>query len=84
MTISLHSLADWAKKAIEPNGVMAYISKYYFKLRTDTPQLARFSAGFLIKEIFERFSQKINKTLQPDRSVWIYSAHDSTIGNVSH
>lgn len=61
---------------------MGYIAKYDFKLKTDTPQLARLSTGFLLKEIFERFAQKINKTLQPDRSVYIYSAHDSTVANL--
>ncbi|XP_055296463.1 prostatic acid phosphatase-like [Sitodiplosis mosellana] len=76
------TLPAWAEKAIERNGVMGYISKYHFKMRTDTPQLARLSTGFLIKEIFERFSKKINKTLQPDRSVWVYSAHDDTVANL--
>lgn len=76
------SLAAWAQKAIERNGIMGYIAKYYFKLNTDTPQLARLSTGFLLKEIFERFAQKINKTLQPDRSVYIYSAHDGTVANL--
>lgn len=80
-TTIFYRLAPWAEKAIEQNGIMEYISNYYFKLATHTPQLARLSTGFLIKEIFERISQKINRTLQPDRSVWVYSAHDSTIGN---
>lgn len=39
-------------------------------------------AGFLIKEIFERFRNKTRSLLEPDRSLWIYSAHDNTIINV--
>lgn len=38
--------------------------------------------GFLIKEIFDRFKNKSLSLLKPDRSLWIYSAHDVTIVNV--
>lgn len=82
LVIFSHSILPWAQKAIERNGIMRYISDYYFKLATDTPQLARLSTGFLIKDIFERISQKINKTLHPDRSIYIYSAHDDTVANI--
>lgn len=44
--------------------------------------MARIKSGFLIKEMFERFAQKMNQTLKPDRSLWIYSAHDATIANL--
>lgn len=53
-----------------------------FQLSTATPEMGRLKAGFLIREIFDRFNNKINGDLSPDRSVWIYSAHDSTIANV--
>lgn len=76
------SLAHWAEEAIKPNGTMEYIATFDFKTYTDTPQLARLKSGFLIKEILEHFSQKVNSTLQPNRSVWFYSAHDITITNM--
>lgn len=72
----------WAAEAIEPNGIMDYIAKFNFKLGSDTPQLSRLKFGFLIKEIFGRFSKKINSTLRPNRSLWLYSAHDFTIANI--
>lgn len=75
-------LPDWAIKATEPNGTMEYIAKYHLKLYTDTPLLARLKHGFLIKKIFDCFTQKINSTLKPDRSLFLYSAHDVTIANV--
>lgn len=76
------SLPDWAEKELnDENGALLFISKYSFRLPTGTPQLARIKSGFLLKEMFERFAQKINKTLQPDRSLWIYSGSDSTIAN---
>lgn len=78
----IFSLPEWAANAIERGGAMEYIATFDFKTYTDTPQLARLKSGFLLKEILEHFSQKINLTLQPNRSLWIYSAHDITITNM--
>lgn len=61
---------------------MEYIATFDFKTYTDTPQLARLKSGFLLKEIIDHFYQKANSTLQPNRSVWMYSAHDITITNM--
>lgn len=63
---------------------MEYIAQFYHKMYADTPQLARVESGFLLKEIVERFSQKINATLQPDRSLWFYSAHSITVSFMLH
>lgn len=49
---------------------------------TNTKLLARLKAGFLIREIFERFTMKKDSTLTPNRVLWVYSAHDETIINV--
>lgn len=76
------SLARWVKEVIKPNGPMEYIATFDFKTYTDTPQLARLKSGFLLKEILEHFSQKANSTLEPNRLLWIYSAHDITITNM--
>lgn len=61
---------------------MKYIAKFHLKLYTDTPLLARLKSGFLIKKIFDCFTQKMNSTLKPDRSLFLYSAHDVTIANL--
>lgn len=79
---TLHRLPDWAEKVIEPNGPMERISKINFRLASATPQLARLRSGFLIKEIMERFTKKLFAALEPNRSLWLYSAHDDTISNV--
>lgn len=58
---------------------MKYIRKIYYQIKA-TPSLVRLKAGFLIKNIFIRFSQKIDGTLKPsNRTVWVYSSHSSTI-----
>lgn len=82
LSFLFNSLPDWAEEAIQPNSTMEYIAKLLIKSNADTPELARLKSGFLIKEIMERFNQKISSTIQPDRSLWLYSAHDLTIANV--
>lgn len=67
---------------MEENGVMEYIATFHHTMSTGTPLLARLKSGFLIKEILEHFSQKIDSTLQPDRSLFLYSAHETTIANI--
>lgn len=60
---------------------MEYIGKFDFVLYASTPEMARFASGFLIKEILEHFTQKVNSTLNPDRVLWLYSGHDYSITN---
>lgn len=57
-------------------------ANYAFQIPANTTLLARLSTGFLIREMLEHFEQKINAILSPDRSLWIYSGHDTTIANV--
>lgn len=61
---------------------MEYIATFDYKTYTDIPKTARLKSGFLLKEILEHFSQKINSTLKPDRNLYFYSAHDITITNL--
>lgn len=78
--IRFYRLPDYVKKSIE--GPMSYIAKFNFKVGTNTRQMARLKYGFLIKEIFEHFAQKIDGTLEPNRSLWLYSAHDFTVSGL--
>lgn len=75
------TLPDWTKE-IYPSEDMTFISDFSFALFTYTRPMARLKTGPLIKEMLERFSQKTKHKLNPDRSVWIYSAHDTTVANV--
>lgn len=61
---------------------MEYIAQFDYKTYADTPELARLKSGFLLKEMLDHFTQKINSTLTPNRSVWLYSGHDLTILNM--
>lgn len=61
---------------------MQWLASRSFATNTYTPKLARLKAGFLIKEIFQRFSNKSASLTNPKQSMWIYSAHDTTVANV--
>lgn len=74
-------MPDWAKEAIKSNGPMEIITRVTYKLR-GTPELVRRRSGFLIKDILERSAQKLNSTLRPDFSLYMYSAHSATLATM--
>lgn len=58
------------------------LTTLYFQLATATTEMKKLRSGFLLKEIFERFTNKTLSTLSPDRSIWMYFAHDHTIASM--
>lgn len=54
----------------------------YWNSHLTTTETKKAKVGFLIREMFDRFKQKSLSQLNPDRSLWIYSGHDTTIINV--
>lgn len=74
------TLPEWTKQ-VYPEPLRA-ISARSFATKTNTPQLARLKTGPLIKEMLQRFQSKANNSLKPNRTVWVYSAHDTTVANV--
>lgn len=68
--------------AIIPDGPMDHIAKTVYKIRGN-PKLVRIRCGFLIKELLERFTQKINGNNDilnmNELGLYMYSAHSSTI-----
>lgn len=73
-------LPDWTKEVF-PNKMKPW-AEFSFKLFCYNQRLARLKMGLLINEIFTRFVSKSKNRLIPDRKMWIYSAHDTTIANV--
>lgn len=61
---------------------MEKIALYHYAMATDTKKLARLKSGFLLKEMLKHFRQKVEKKLDPDRSLWLYSSHESTLANM--
>lgn len=61
---------------------MTYAADFAFKTLTYTRKLARLKTGPLLKDILKRFSDKNKQKLKPNRSLWMFSAHDTTVGNL--
>lgn len=58
------------------------ITEFWFRSFTATPALARLRAGYFLKELLENFTNKTLGTLSPDRTFFMYSAHDVTLVNI--
>lgn len=65
-----------------PGGDFERIALYWYRLFTATTEMKKLRAGYLIKEIFDRFTNKTQSTLSPNRSLWMYFGHDITLSNV--
>jgi len=80
---SIHNLTlpAWSK-SIFPNKDEFYEAalKYYYA-SSATPFLAKFAGGFLLKDILDRATAKVQGTLSPNYKYYAYSTHDSTISN---
>lgn len=61
---------------------MEGIARYHYAMATATKKLARLKSGFLLKEMVQRFSDKIYEKLKPDRTLWLYSSHESALANM--
>lgn len=75
------TLPQWTKN-VYPSNEMTYVSGFTFSISTYTRQMARLKVGPLIKDILQRFLNKTNRLLKPDRKMWIYSAHDTTLASL--
>ncbi|XP_055307525.1 prostatic acid phosphatase-like isoform X2 [Sitodiplosis mosellana] len=75
------TLPAWGIEALENDDFKRVVGQTY-QLKTNTTLLARLHSGFFIREILESLQQKINGTLSPDRSLFLYSASGNTIAKV--
>lgn len=78
--INHFDLPAWTE-AVYPEPLCS-LSARSFATATYTRQLARLKAGWLVQNILQRFKDKSEGKLFPNRSLWMYSAHDSTVANV--
>lgn len=74
------ALPEWTRE-VYPDKLYP-ISGLSFAVKTFTPLLARLKSGPLLKEILGHFKSKTENTLVPNRNYWVYSAHDTTVGNM--
>ncbi|XP_017874714.1 PREDICTED: prostatic acid phosphatase [Drosophila arizonae] len=80
-TLYNKTLPVWAQK-VYGSPELTYASNFAFSINTHTRQLARLTAGPLLKDVLSRLETKYKRQLKPDRNVFIYSAHDTTVANL--
>lgn len=76
------SIPKWAEKIMVKGSDFEYLAISWMPIHTATDQMKKIKAGYLLKTIFDRFTNKTQSTLKPDRNIWMYFAHDITIVNV--
>lgn len=77
-----YSLPEWTKRVLPGGDLYGDIQETFLKaytIDTSTKFLAKIKGGFLLKDILDRFTNKSKSILDPDRKLWVYSGHDSTI-----
>lgn len=79
-TLYNKTLPEWTAEVYPDK--MQWVSARSFATYTYTRYLARLKTGPLLKEILERFQKKSTNSLKTNRSLYIYSGHDTTISNV--
>lgn len=79
---SFCSLPQWSQTLFPNNEKFYKAAMKAFLIPTATKHLSKFSAGFLLKDLLDRFSSKIQHSLQPDRKFYIYSTHDFNLFNL--
>lgn len=82
LSLHIYSLPQWSQ-TLFPNNEKFYKSALkVFYLPTATKHLAKFSGGFLLKDLLDRFTSKAQHALEPDRKFFIYSTHDFNLFNL--
>lgn len=67
---------------MEPGNDFEYLALKWFEIYTVTPEMKELRSGYLLKEILDRSRDKVQSKLSPDRSLWMYFAHDFTLGGM--
>lgn len=79
---TIFSLPEWAREVVRTKiDLLEYFLATHFAGVTQSTEMKKAKAGFLIKEMLDRFKNKTLSRLSPDRKIWVYSAHDNTIIN---
>lgn len=72
---------EWVRKLYPNNADFEQAAMTFYTLFSGTKFLSKFSSGFLLKDILDRFTSKTQNTLTPNRKLWMYSTHDLTLFN---
>lgn len=76
------SIPSWAEEVMKPGSDFEYLAFVYFTIFTHSTEMKKLRSGYLLKEILDHSTNKSMSTLSPDRSLWMYFAHDNTIADM--
>lgn len=79
--LSFASLPAWASEIFIKGGAFEYVASHWQTFITGTKELKRLKAGFLLKQIFDRFKNK-TISLPPEQLLQVYSGHEITISSI--
>lgn len=65
-----------------PGGEFEYLAKLWYTIQTYNNQLKKIKTGYLLKSIFDRLTKKMQSTLKPNRSIFMYFGHDITLVSI--
>ncbi|XP_066905315.1 uncharacterized protein [Halyomorpha halys] len=76
-TLRNYTIPDWAKDVFPDT--LYRVTSFSFQMRTMTDTMRRLRGGPLLKDIITHMKQKRDGTLKPNRNLWVYSGHDTTV-----
>lgn len=65
-----------------PGSDFEWAANRHFRTYSMTPELFRYKYGYLIREILDHCTAKMNGKLSPNRTMFIYSAEDTNIASI--
>lgn len=65
---------------MQPDGDFEYLAARWYQIQTVTKEMQKLKAGFLLREILQQFTDKIQ--LNTTQQLWMYFAHDVTVANM--
>ncbi|CAG2060334.1 unnamed protein product, partial [Timema podura] len=77
------TIPDWTSEVF-PEPLSSYASFEMFSSLAGTKELERILTGKFFEELSTNLQAKVNSTLSPDRSLFMYSAHDTNLLNLLH
>lgn len=67
---------------MKKGGDFEQLSMVFFTIFARTNDMKKIRSGYLLEQILDRSTNKTMSQLSPDRSLWIYFAHDDTIADL--
>lgn len=75
-------LPKWTESVFGSGSDFEWASNRHYRTYSMTPEIFRYKYGYLIREIFDHCTAKMNGNLSPNRTMFVYSAHDTNMASI--